>query len=167
MASEQPAGYVCDGCGRLARDPEQDIQKLREDNFLSCCPERKMLPVYTHPAPAATDTGLETVVDRYRKKSFEVEAIQYTGENLEQVLEFTGKHPSWDGWFKSFDDYFKHVSSDGFKFKIIGGPYGTEIAVPGDWIIKRDGGRVIVCKPLTFADRFEPLFTRDAPGGAK
>lgn len=118
-------------------------------------------------APAATDTGLETVVDRYRKKSFEVEAIQYTGENLEHVLAFTGKHPSWNGWFKSFDDYFKHVSSDGFKFKIIGGPYGTEIAVPGDWIIKRDGGRATVCKQLTFVDQFEPIVARNARGGAK
>nr|WP_313372606.1 hypothetical protein [Brucella intermedia] len=53
MASEQPAGYVCDGCGHLARDPEQDMQKLREGNFLSCCPERKMLPVYTRPTPVA------------------------------------------------------------------------------------------------------------------
>ncbi len=52
-ASEQPAGYVCDGCGHLARDPEQDMQKLREGNFLSCCPERKMLPVYTRPTPVA------------------------------------------------------------------------------------------------------------------
>ncbi|WPM80872.1 hypothetical protein R5W60_05335 [Brucella pseudintermedia] len=66
MASEQPAGYVCDGCGRLARDPEQDMQKLREDNFLSCCPERKMLPVYTRPAPAATDTGLVTVAKQWK-----------------------------------------------------------------------------------------------------
>ncbi|NVM42804.1 hypothetical protein HWX16_21050 [Ochrobactrum intermedium] len=38
-------GYVCDGCGRLARDPHDDIQRLNDGGFLSCCPERRMMPV--------------------------------------------------------------------------------------------------------------------------
>ena len=29
----------------------------------------------------------------FRKKPVVIEAIQYTGENLHEVLEFTGKHP--------------------------------------------------------------------------
>lgn len=38
-------GYVCEGCGRCARDAQEDMDKLRADGFLSCCPERNMKPV--------------------------------------------------------------------------------------------------------------------------
>ncbi|GLU26673.1 hypothetical protein [Brucella sp. NBRC 12950] len=73
MANEQPAGYVCDGCGRLTRDLEHDVHKLKEGNFLSCCPERKMLPVYTR--TAAPVEGLETVAFLNEAKELAFTAI--------------------------------------------------------------------------------------------
>lgn len=38
-------GWMCDGCGRLTKNPERDLQELRRIGAISCCPERNMLPV--------------------------------------------------------------------------------------------------------------------------
>lgn len=46
MQANESCGYVCEGCGRLTRDPESDIRQLRDAGKLSCCPERNMLPVF-------------------------------------------------------------------------------------------------------------------------
>lgn len=73
------------------------------------------------------------------------ESIKYTGDNLADVLAFTGKHPKWDEWFSSFEDYQRHVDENGSRFLIVG-DNGTRTAVPGDWIIKHpDGYFSIVC----------------------
>lgn len=116
MASEQPVGYVCDGCGRLVRDPEQDMQKLREDNFLSCCPERKMLPVYTRPAPAATNTGLETLSVEltpsghpYMKSDQEGDYV--TRSQAEELL--AAERAKTERWHKKAMDAGVIVHSDG------------------------------------------------------
>lgn len=36
--------YVCTGCGRKTHDPQHDIDQLRAEGFVSCCPERHMVP---------------------------------------------------------------------------------------------------------------------------
>ncbi|MDK8874360.1 hypothetical protein [Paracoccus sp. SSJ] len=88
--------------------------------------------------------------DRYTKKPVTVEAIQYTGANLREVLDFTGKHPRWGEWFKSFEDYEAHVCSDRGVFKILT-LEGTMEALPGDWIIRGVKGEHYPCKPDIFA----------------
>jgi hypothetical protein len=37
--------YRCDGCGREAFDPVADLNAIKADGKISCCPERKMQPV--------------------------------------------------------------------------------------------------------------------------
>ncbi|MEL4071715.1 hypothetical protein WKW50_16340 [Ochrobactrum sp. GPK 3] len=67
------------------------------------------------------------------------ESIKYTGDNLADVLAFAGKHPNWDVWFSSFEEYQRHVDDSGSRFLIVGAD-GVIVAVPGDWIIKHPDG---------------------------
>ena len=42
---------------------------------------------------------------KYKKKPVIIEAIQWTGENLKEVLDFTGKADNFEKYFKSFEQY--------------------------------------------------------------
>ncbi len=99
-------------------------------------------------------------MQKFRKKPVVIEAIQYDGDNLAEVLAFTGKHPRWDEWFSSFDQYQNHVRKDGCRFKILT-LEGTMIAVPGDWIIKGVKGEFYPCKPDIFAATYDPVLDED------
>lgn len=91
---------------------------------------------------------------RFRKKPVVIEAIKYTGENLREVLDFTGKHPSWGKWFSDFDAYEAHVRADRGVFKIMT-LEGTMEALPGDWVIRGVRGEHYPCKPDIFEATYE------------
>ena len=91
---------------------------------------------------------------KYRKKPVVIEAVQWTGENLAEVLSFTGKSPRFEEWFSSFDEYATHVASDGNKFKVFT-LEGTMVADIGDWIIRGVKGEHYPCKPHIFAETYE------------
>jgi len=93
-------------------------------------------------------------MEKFRKIPVVIEAIQWTGENLDEVLAFTGKHPRWDEWFASFEEYEARVRLDGGVFKILT-LEGTHDATPGDWIIKGVAGEFYPCKPHIFAATYE------------
>lgn len=63
--------------------------------------------------------------------------IQWTGDNIKDVIEFTGKHPNFDKWFKSFEDYERHVKEDGQRFKLFSGS-SFMVASVGDYILKQN-----------------------------
>lgn len=91
------------------------------------------------------------------QKAMIVNAIRYKKNNLKAVLEFTGKHPNFDNWFKTFEDYEMHVHMDGDRFKVFG-PGGTEqIAMLGDYIIKDNSGIIYVLNPATFSLLYVPI----------
>lgn len=96
------------------------------------------------------------MVQKFRKKPVEIEAIQYTGENLKEVIEFTGKHPNWDKWFSSWEEYETHVKNDRNVFKILT-LEGAMEAIPGDWIIRGVKGEHYPCKPDIFEKTYEPI----------
>lgn len=98
----------------------------------------------------------------YRKKPVVIEAVRYTGDNLAEVLAFTGKHPLFDEWFSSFDEYAAHVASDRQVFKILT-LEGTMEASPGDWIIKGVKGEFYPCKPDIFEATYEPALSTVTP----
>lgn len=80
-----------------------------------------------------------------RKLPVIVSAIQWTGENLAEVLEFTGRHPKFDEWFPGgFDEYQAFVKNDRnvFKIKTL---EGTHEAKPGDWIMRGVNGEHYPC----------------------
>lgn len=91
---------------------------------------------------------------KFVKKPVVIEAIQYTGTNLKEVLEFTGKHPSWHKWFDSFESYQKYVDGDNGNFHIVT-PEGTMKASIGDWIIEGVSGEHYPCKPDIFKQTYQ------------
>lgn len=93
----------------------------------------------------------------FTKKPVTIEAVQYTGDNLRVILDFIGKHRKFNEWFDSWDEYERHVHSDGMKLKIFT-LEGVMEAVPGDWIIKGVKGEFYPCKPDIFAATYD---TRD------
>ena len=69
-------------------------------------------------------------------------ALLYTGDNLKQVLNFAGKHPNFNAWFKDFDDYQAHVIKHNmvFKFWCRGKEYRL---MPGEYIIRTVTGLLV------------------------
>ena len=97
---------------------------------------------------------------KFRKKPVVIEAVQWTGDNLNEVLSFTGKHPKWSEWFSSFEEYETHVNESGGIFKILT-LEGTHDAAPGDWIIRGVHGEHYPCKPDIFEKTYEPAFDKE------
>lgn len=93
---------------------------------------------------------------QYRKRPVIIEAIRWTGDNLQEVIGFTGKHPRWSEWFQSWEEYEARVKADGGIFKIIT-LEGTMEASPGDWIIRGVKGEHYPRKPDIFEATYEPV----------
>jgi hypothetical protein len=94
------------------------------------------------------------MIQQFKKKPVVIEAVQWTGNNLQEVLEFTGKHPNFDKWFSSFEEYERHVRHDGQSFHVIT-LEGTMRAAPNDWIIKGVNGEFYPCKPDIFEKTYD------------
>lgn len=95
-----------------------------------------------------------------------IEAIRYTGDNLREVLELTGRDQRFDQWFRDFDDYAAHVADDRGVFKIFT-LEGTMEASPGDWIIRGVAGEFYPCKPDIFAATYDRVEDEKMPGRPK
>lgn len=96
---------------------------------------------------------------KYRKKPVEVEAIQWVGDNLRQVIDFTGKYYRFDEWFSSMEEYEAHVKADRNIFKVFTLEGVMEASV-GDYIIKGVKGEFYPCKPDIFEATYEPVSTQ-------
>lgn len=94
------------------------------------------------------------MIQNVQKLPVIVQAIQWTGENLAEVLEFTGKHPKWGEWFENFEEYEEFVKNDRnvFKIKTL---EGTHEANVGDWIIRGINGEHYPCKPDIFQKTYQ------------
>lgn len=97
------------------------------------------------------------MAQKYRKKPVEIEALEYTGDNLLEVLEFTGIHRRQSPrWFSSYEEFAAHVAADEQIFKIftLEGPHQAR---PGDMIIKGVKGEFYPCKPDIFAATYDAV----------
>lgn len=90
---------------------------------------------------------------KYTKRPVEIEAIKWTGENLADIIAFTGKHPKFNEWFNSFEAYEAHVKADGGIFKIFTLEGVMEASI-GDYIIRGVQGEHYPCKPDIFAKTY-------------
>jgi hypothetical protein len=82
---------------------------------------------------------------RFRKKPVVIEAVQWTGDNVNQISEFMG-----------FPSYSHHTDT-GLHIHTL---EGTMHASEGDWIIKGVQGEFYPCKPDIFAATYEPEVAR-------
>lgn len=79
----------------------------------------------------------------YRKKPVVIEGIQWTGENIKEISDFTGvSHISYE------------LPSNKLSIVTL---EGTMIAKKGDFIIKGVEGEVYPCKPDIFAKTYEKI----------
>ena len=81
-------------------------------------------------------------VKQYRKKPVVIEAVQWTGENLKQVLDFMN-------WRNA-----NHDDVNGLFIHTLEGNHHASI---GDYIIKGVNGEFYPCKPDIFAKTYEPV----------
>lgn len=83
---------------------------------------------------------------KYRKKPVVIEAIQWTGENADEVQAFlrNGREHAADGWVKG-------------SYVEIGTMEGLMVASIGDWIIRGVKGEHYPCKPDVFVATYEKV----------
>ena len=86
---------------------------------------------------------------KYRKKAVIIEAVQWTGDNLAEILEFVNHMDI---------RVSKGVSNGVVKEDLfINTLEGTMHASEGDWIIKGVHGEFYPCKPDIFEETYEPV----------
>jgi ADP-heptose:LPS heptosyltransferase len=92
------------------------------------------------------------MIRKYRKKPVVIEAVEWTGNNLEEIIAFTGLHPSAEKW--SWEKYEEIVKKEGLKIFTL---EGTHFANIGDYIIKGVKGEFYPCKPDIFEATYESI----------
>lgn len=93
-------------------------------------------------------------VGRFRKKPVEVEAIQFTGGNHQDVSAFMGCECGFGNPVR--DDCPYDHSKAGPRFVFIRTLEGTHRADRGDWIIRGVQGEFYPVKPAIFEETYEP-----------
>lgn len=93
---------------------------------------------------------------KYRKKPVVIEAMQWTGENLREIIAFTDGPPNTRSHHAGmmWEQYELLVAEKGL---IIFTLEGQHIATIGDWIIKGVKGEHYPCKPDVFEMTYEPV----------
>lgn len=92
----------------------------------------------------------ESTSRNWRKKPVVIQAVLWTGDNLREVIDFTGLHPSANKW--TWEEYEAVVTKNGLKIFTLEGPL---MAAVGDWIIRGVKGEFYPCKPDIFAATYE------------
>lgn len=87
------------------------------------------------------------MMSEYRKKPVIIEAVQFTGDNYDKCLEFTGLEPS-DGVINNSDFIIQTLE-------------GVMTASKNDWIIKGIKGEFYPCKPDIFEATYEEVTERN------
>jgi len=106
------------------------------------------------PAPAVpADAGLVGAI-KYRKKPVVIEAVQWTGKNLREVISFTDGSPETRSHHAGmmWEQYEELVSRDGLKIFTLEGKMDASV---GDFIIRGVAGELYPCKPGIFAATYE------------
>lgn len=92
------------------------------------------------------------MIKQYRKKPVVIEAVEWTGSNLCEVIDFIGLHPSAEKW--TWEEYEEVVRKDGLKIFTL---EGVHLASVGDFIIKGIHGEPYPCKPDIFVKTYEEV----------
>lgn len=94
----------------------------------------------------------------YRKKPVVVEAIQWTGSNLKEVIAFKdGPYlfkTRWSVNEEKWQDYQDLILKRGLEISTL---EGKMLASIGDWIIQGVNGEFYPCKPDIFEKTYEQV----------
>lgn len=85
-------------------------------------------------------------VKKYRKKPVEVEAVQWDGKNIKEILRFTGDKGRMVG------------NHHEVSYLLISTLEGTMVASVGDFIIKGVDGEFYPCKEDIFKKTYEGVY---------
>lgn len=92
---------------------------------------------------------------RFKTKYFEIDAIQYTGKNIDDVKRFTGDH--------MINEDRKPSDPTDVGYQVFDVLHKTWVNFfPNQWIIKGMKGEFYPCDPEVFASKYEPLVTHRA-----
>lgn len=91
---------------------------------------------------------------KFRKKPVVIDAIQWTGKNLREVITFTDGSPDTRSTHAAmkWEEYEDLVKRDGLKIYTLEGKMS---AIVGDWIIKGVKGEHYPCKVDIFEATYE------------
>lgn len=97
-------------------------------------------------------------IGKYRKRPVVIEAMQWTGENLREIIAFTDGPPNTRSHHAGmmWEQYELLVAENGLVIFTL---EGQHIATIGDWIIKGVKGEHYPCKPDVFEMTYEPADT--------
>lgn len=116
-----------------------EIKRLKQENTIS---DDKEYAQYEIDVACGYDMALEKVLlilDSLRQEQPN-NMIQWTGNNLKEVINFTGKSPRFGEWFKSWEEYENYVHTHNDILKLFFED-GSHYEVPiGAWIIKTPDG---------------------------
>lgn len=89
---------------------------------------------------------------RFRKLPIVVEAVQWMGHNLWEVMAFTKQHAVPDADCLLWSELEELVNEEGLKISTLEGRLNADV---GDWIIKGIKGEFYPCKPDVFYATYE------------
>jgi len=95
---------------------------------------------------------------KFRKKPVVIDAVQWTGDNLREVVDFTGRHESAKQWEWAYFETL--VAREGFKIFTLEGKMNADV---GDWIIKGVQGECYPCKPDIFELTYDAVDSPSLP----
>src|SRR6516165_1063321 len=98
-----------------------------------------------------TSRGRSSIMSKYRKKSVEIEAVQWDGNNIDEILEFVDADDRWKNRIElKYVEGGPVIGSPAFSILQIPTPEGIMTAQRGDWIIRGVLGELYPCKPDFF-----------------
>lgn len=134
----------------------ESCQSGYDTPIICTVPTKSGIHVITHPFNLAQyQKGLETygINDAEVKKNHITllyedlpEKVQWTGDNLKEVIDFTGFYPKASEWFKSWEEYENYVKEHNNIFKIFCSDNTHYEVYPGCWIAKVKGYNVPISK---------------------
>ena len=92
---------------------------------------------------------------KYRKKPVVIEAIQWSGNNLKEVMEFMGSEFTYDENTDYITNKFIYYKST--KKMFINTLEGKMEVAKGDYIIKGIKGEFYPCKPDIFINTYDEV----------
>lgn len=86
------------------------------------------------------------MIKQYRKKPVVIEAIQFDGNNHQDISDFIGQHEGKDGMSFAMGDFVNIQTLE-----------GVMTASVGDYIVRGVNGEFYPCKPDIFAKTYEQV----------